>query len=708
MEDGGVFVIAPFICRQTVNMTASAVRNPTLGRLSRWLCWLVSIFLGATVMGVEPVLTTAREVRSLTVEKAAQKLPVELRGTVIFIEGPNGAIVLQDGTAGTYFRGRNEMTLQPGDEVRVKGVTTPGSYLPGIEQSTYEKLERRDLPAAIAVTYGDLVSGRCFFQCVAMEGIVQAVKATPDGSRSILSLGMGEDLLEVRVCVPPQSGQRLVDSRVRIEGVASGGINQRRQLVQPIAWVHDWSGVQVLEPALPENQVPVMSAGQLLAFDAVGQKGHCVRVKGVVIAAFPEGQVFIRDETTALLVQLPAPPPLIVGAQIEVMGFPKMQHFSAVLINATITRQETGTAPSAIEVGVEDLTKGMHDHDLVSVTGVLSGYFQEEDGDVLLLQDKGRTIRTQVASLDQGLAPGARVHVTGICTVESNTASGLESRPRTVSLRCRGVADVIILEAASWWTAQRLAIAVGVLLLVITVAGLWIALLRRQVRRQTQALRQQIEHEAALEERQRIAREFHDTLEQGLTGLALRLEGVQARGIDEKNGHLLRASRRLISQIQAETRSLVTELREPAPELSDIATALRTLAEEHPAGCSPTLTFTLKGSASIPPLPSRTVHHLRMIAREAVTNALKHARAERVELSLAVDNQVLRMRITDDGCGFDPAAPRGGRGGHFGCIGIEERCEKLGARVHWRSSTGTGTSVEIELPLHPVKASLTP
>lgn len=684
-------------------MTLRSLTNAVGQRLYRWLGLILCSLLSVAVLGAEAPLDTALAVRSLSLEKAAQKLPVELRGTVIFIEGPNGAIVLQDETAGTYFRGQNETRLSVGDGVVVKGVTTSGKYLPGIEQATYEKVGRRELPRAVSATYADFVSGRYFFQRVAVEGIVHAVTATGDETRSILSLAMGEDILEVRVCVPPQHGHQWVDSRVRIEGVASGGVNQRGQLVQPIAWVHDWSGVQVLEAAPLLDDVPVISGIKLLTFNVLGQGGHRVRIAGEVIASYPEGQVFIRDESTALRVQFSPAIPLVVGAKVEIIGFPKMQHFSASLVNASLIRQESRSAPKAVELSLGELLTGTHDHDLVSVTALLSGYFREEGADVLLLEELGRTIRAQVPPLGEELSLGSRVRVTGICIVESNSSSGVESRPRSVSLRCRGAEDVVVLDAPSGWTARQLALIVGVLLFVIVFASLWIALLRRQVRRQTQALRCQIEHEATLVERQRIAREFHDTLEQGLTGLALRLEGVQARGIDEKNGRLLQASRRLISQMQVETRSLVSELREPAPELGDIAAALRTLVAEHPAGCEPTLTLGV--NSSVPALPSRTVHHLRMIAREAVTNALKHAAAQHIQLSLNVEDGHLKMTIADNGRGFDPLTPRGRLAGHFGCIGIEERCEKLGAQVRWNSAIGTGTTVEIDLPLDVLNAS---
>lgn len=675
--------------------------NMTAGGGSAWLRLGVGVLvLGGLLAGgagAESPLTTAREVRSLTPEEAAQKRPVVLRGTVVFIEGPNGAVVIQDDTAGTFFYGRNERTLRIGDAVEVRGTTTPGTYLPGVELGQYERRGSAELPPALPATYADFATGRYFFQRVVVEGLVQAVRATPDEGRSILLLGMGEEVLEVRICAPPED-RPLVDSRVRLECLASGGINQRRQMVQPIAWMHDWSGLQVLEPALAVEAVPLLTGSRLLSFGAAERGGHRVRVAGVVIAAFPDGEVFLRDETTALRLQLQRPVALPEGTRVEVIGFPVMERFSASVVHASVLRQEAGEVVPPVEASLTELLDGRHDHDLVRVSGEVSGTFQTEAGLVLMLQEGGRSIRALVPPLAQELAPGTRVRVAGICRVESNTASGVTSTPRTVSLRSRTAGEVEVLRAPSWWTVPRLLRVAGGLLLAVLLAVLWITLLRRQVRGQTRRLRQQIEHEAALEERQRLAREFHDTLEQGLTGLALRLDTAQARNTDEKSGRLLQASRRLVAQIHEETRSLVSSLRQPCRERLDLGAELRQMVEEHAAaGGVPALE--LQAEPGLPALPSHLVHHLKMIAREAVTNALKHARARHIRLGLGVREGVLRLTIADDGEGFDSAAPRGRNAVGFGRTGIEERCEKLGAEVGWTSAPGRGTVVAVTLPL---------
>lgn len=268
-----------------------AIRPPALS----WLALLGSSLVCAMAFGEETPLRTALEVRSLPPEEAEKELPVALQGTVTFVD-TRGSALIQDKTAGTFFRGSNVLALRVGDEVEVRGVTSPGMYLPGIQKATYEKLGHGETPPATPVSYADLLSGRYHYQLVTAEGIVQSVTTTGDEDLTTLHLALDQDLLEAHVYASPKERHLLVDSRVRIEGLAAGTINHRRQLLQPILWLQDWSWLKVLKAAPPVQEVPTISASKLLAFRVVGQNGHRVRVAGTVVAAFSDGTVYIRDE----------------------------------------------------------------------------------------------------------------------------------------------------------------------------------------------------------------------------------------------------------------------------------------------------------------------------------------------------------------------------------------------------------------------------
>jgi len=660
------------------------------------LAWLVA---GLTPVRAQ-VLTKAIEVRSLSVAEAQKGLPAKLRGTVIFVE--RSAIFLQDDTSTTFFRPSEINSVHPGDEIEVEGLTRMGLYLPGLGESAYRVLRSGVLPPGIPANYDDLVSARFHYQRVAIEGVVRSVAAIDEG-RSLLRLAMGSRVLEVRVDMPPERDRSLVDCVVRIQGLAAGYHNERRQLVQAHLRVIDWMEVAVLDAAPRIDEAPKVSAAELLAFRVSGKGERRVRIEGVVTAPFPGGHVFFRQDETAFGVRLTTPTPLDPGDRVELIGFPEMDAFSASVVNADIVRREPGEPVPAIDVGSIDRLAGLHDGQLVAVTGTLADDFKTDTGSLLVLQDRTRVVQVRVPSAEAPLAElGSRVRVTGICFVETaQPGTGFASRPGVVSLRLRRAADLTVLQAPPWWTVRRLGTILAGLVAITLVAGLWIAILRRQVRRQTTALRHRIEAEAALEERQRIAREFHDTLEQELAGVTLRLDALATRVTDDKGQGLVMASRNLVSRIQTETRDLISDLRDPAETAGDLVAALTALASR--ATGEGSVDVRLDIATAIPTLPGAIVHDVRMIARESLNNAVKHGRAAQVSFQLEARDGQLTLRIIDNGCGFDATAATLSKRGHFGCAGIRERSRKIGAQVTWqrnREDTATTDPARATVKLH--------
>ena len=204
-------------------------------------CALVGVLaLPCALPAQDRVLTKAIEVRSLTPTEAASGVPVRLRGVVVFIES-SSAIFLQDDTSTTFFR-MPARTAPPavGDEIELTSKTRLGLYLPGLDDTTFHLIGRRELPPGISAHFDDLYFGRYHYQRVTVEGIVRTVQPV-DGGKSLLRLAMGSRVIEVRVEVPPASQRTLIDHRVRITGLAAGLINMpRRQLVQPYIRVINW------------------------------------------------------------------------------------------------------------------------------------------------------------------------------------------------------------------------------------------------------------------------------------------------------------------------------------------------------------------------------------------------------------------------------------------------------------------------------------
>jgi two-component system NarL family sensor kinase len=202
----------------------------------------------------------------------------------------------------------------------------------------------------------------------------------------------------------------------------------------------------------------------------------------------------------------------------------------------------------------------------------------------------------------------------------------------------------------------------------------------------------------AAEERNRLAREIHDTLAQGLSGIALQLETADAlldAGAEpERVALAVRQALDLARASLKEARRSVLDLRAAELEGRSLVEALSALTQEWQAQAGLPLAF--EAVSGHRPLPVRIEMGLYRIAQEALTNVARHADAGRVMLRLVSTPGLVRLTVEDDGRGFDPARVPPGR---YGLIGLNERAKLLGGTLRLDSSPGAGTCLEVEIPL---------
>jgi ligand-binding sensor domain-containing protein/signal transduction histidine kinase len=213
----------------------------------------------------------------------------------------------------------------------------------------------------------------------------------------------------------------------------------------------------------------------------------------------------------------------------------------------------------------------------------------------------------------------------------------------------------------------------------------------------------ELRYGAVLQERGRIAREIHDTLAQSLVGISVQLELVNrllTSSVESARAQLDFA-RNLVRDSIAEARNSIWDLRSQAAETEDFATRIARMAAATTEGATPKIRVKSKISGTYRPLAPRTEAELLRIAQEAVTNAVRHAQPERIEIELRFGARELQMAIHDDGCGFDgqPHPESSGPAGHFGMAGMRERAAQIGARFAIQSASGKGTTVSVHLPL---------
>jgi len=223
--------------------------------------------------------------------------------------------------------------------------------------------------------------------------------------------------------------------------------------------------------------------------------------------------------------------------------------------------------------------------------------------------------------------------------------------------------------------------------------ALWHRVRVRQVQARTVRLL-----EAGLAERERIARELHDTLLQGMQGLIWRFQAATDRmPQDQPARQLMEQSLDRADKLLGESRDKVKDLRPAAHEVADLAQALAAEGAQfeqlHSAG------FQVSVQGSCRDLHPMVREEALLISREALGNAFKHAGARHIEVEVSYDDATLHVRIRDDGQGISTdVLHAGGRPGHFGLLGMRERAERLHARLDIWSKTGTGTEIDLRVP----------
>ncbi|MEO8049281.1 MAG: two-component regulator propeller domain-containing protein [Acidobacteriota bacterium] len=199
-----------------------------------------------------------------------------------------------------------------------------------------------------------------------------------------------------------------------------------------------------------------------------------------------------------------------------------------------------------------------------------------------------------------------------------------------------------------------------------------------------------------LAERSRIARELHDTLIQGFSGITMQLHAFTNRLTGSEDRNTLEEIIRDAGICLQETRRSVAGLRGGTGSSSGLSTAVadaaRQLVQEHD------VKLKLNLDARRQELPAEVKYNLLCIVQEAITNSIKHSGARTIEVSLACSANDLRLSVRDDGRGL--SRPDGnGRAGHFGMIGMKERASQIGAEMEVASTPGRGTKVSVRVPV---------
>lgn len=669
---------------------------------------------GARADTSTPLLTTITAIRTLSQDEAARGYRVRVKGVVTHIdEQADVSLIVHDGEFGQFVvPPPNPATagawrdLRRGDVVEIEGVTVRGGYAPNVEPATVRRLTTGALPVPKKIPFASMQSGRYDCDYVEVEGVVQRAWLSSDPQMHTLFADVAIEGGVVRATFwdySPQDVARFIDTRIRLRGNIGTIFGRTEQLRGVSLFVGHTSDIGLLETSQDPFALPTRPIRSIYNYSAADHLNRRIRIRGVVTAYIPGHPVdvndftstatfryirhvlYVDDGTGGARVETEEAARLRPGAIVDVAGFPEVTPGKPVLTNAALRVVGQGKQPMPVSVGTNVLTPD-NDAALVRMEGQFLSALISPTQRILVLKvgetvfDAAVEADTTTVSLER-IRPGSLVAVTGVYAYQWGP-------PPSFHLFLRSANDVTVVSAAPWWTLRHTGVMLIMLALVATVGGLWM---------RTAANRKRQQYQAVLNERTRVGRELHDTLEQGLAGIALQLEAVAGslEASPDAARHSLDVARQMLRYSQEEARRSVMDLRSQALETGDLAGALGALARQMTQGTQTAADVRVEGPRQR--LDASDEHHLLRIGLEALTNALKHSEARHVSITLRFRAGAVDLEVQDDGRGLGEmknTLP----GGQFGLLGIRERVDKLGGELAISSPPGAGTRLSVTIP----------
>ena len=616
------------------------------------------------------------------------------------MDAPAPDFFVQDATDGIYVEGSASPRYPHllSQLVEVEGVTGPGKFAPVIRETKLRVVGVGVLPKPQLFPFSELANGQQDSQWAQVRGIVRSAAVDRSSWReSVLAMRVASEGGEFNVRVPitrEQDFSSWVDSEVLIEGVCGSLYNTNRQLTGILFYVPRLSFIRVEATA---TEVPL---SELLRFAPAEGTRHRVRVRGVVGYQQQGNALFLQSQGKGLRVLTQQGTPLEIGDLVDVLGFPAMGDSAPMLEDAVFHRLGHEKAPEPVKLNLNAPWE-QFDGAVVTTDAKLLNRQAQPDGLRLMLQ-RGDMF------FDATVPPGAvaermlsiplnsGVQITGICLVRSG---GLWQTPQSFRMLLRLPQDVVVLTTPTWWNARHTLWLLGVTGGVLLAVMVWVVVLGRRLQEQMGVIRQKLRSSAVLEERNRIARELHDTLEQELAGITMQLDLAadcfqQAPGVAQ---HALETARDMSRHSMVEARRSVWDLRCQLLENGDLVSALAQIVEPLVPREQTKLDFKVHGRPVR--LQGPVEMNLLRIGQEAVANAVKHGHARHVSIELRYEPLSVCLTVSDDGQGF--AAGQSSPTGHFGLLDMRERAQSMGCHLRVESEPGRGSRIALEVPLHP-------
>jgi len=459
-------------------------------------------------------LTTLQAVHQLTNQQAAAHLPVDFEATVTFYRSYESTLFVEDGDTAVYVQPAKVYDLQPGDRIRVRGVTRD-SFRPFVDAATLTVLGHGSAVKPTPVSYEDLIHARDDCRVVSIRGKVLSADIGTSSDRpstvlEILMDGGGEVEVEIETNHPDKLAA-LLDNYVEVSGAASGRFDGKMQMTGVVLHAQDLSDLKVLKPAAADPwSLPITPMDEVFSGYAQTNLEQRLRVQGTVTYYMPGQEVVLQNGKRSLWINTRTRTPLRIGDAVDATGFPDVHDGFLKLTDSELRDSGVNHPVQPVTATWLDLNQSHHVFDLVSTEGEVVAEVREAGQDAYVLRAGGHLFSAIFrhpanSSLDPAPLPalreiplGSRVRVAGICILEDPNPF---NRYVPFDLLLRSYDDIVVVARPSPVTVGNLIRLVAALLLVLLAISEWGWMMQRKARRQTAALATRIEAEAALERR---------------------------------------------------------------------------------------------------------------------------------------------------------------------------------------------------------------
>ncbi len=476
------------------------------------LCLLAPKAWGGEVeSGTLPVLTTAKQVRSLSPDQAGRHYPIHLHAVVTYFDAVSPDLFLQDASGALWVKWSRALPKpKVGDLLDLQGNSTLDDFAPDVANPRFTIVGHSSLPRPKRVSFEEMASTSEDSRWVEVEGIIRQAEYLQRAANErvlwmeLAVIGGHIDLVIPWDGTPVPTG--LVDARVRVRGACGAEFSAKDQLIGVQLYVPSLKEISLIEASqpFPFDEAPATPIGQLQRYGFHNPVGHRVKLTGVVTAYLPGTGFYMQDASGSLHVVTRQNLALSAGDRIETLGFVAIVASHVQLEDALSRKIGSGPPPQSKVLTAEEASSGKFDSELVKLRGSVVGRSSWSRESTLVLRQNNTMFSMSLPLWMRDLPEeGSTVEVTGICVNELDALGRL----REFRLFARSPQDIAVLRTPPWWTLRHAIAAMGVFAASSILVLAWVLVLRRRVQFQTRVIRQKLEQEASLKETAEMANE---------------------------------------------------------------------------------------------------------------------------------------------------------------------------------------------------------